>query len=267
MISPLATVPANHNPARKDHRVRTQVHSYVVHMTGSSIVSKAIKKGVSPIEECLRYYCGKRTSSHYLIGYDGQIYALTNEALRVGHVGVYAPERAAYLDGGWKRDAVVHSQGEKLGPLSAETVFQWGRSWPHYESPQHLFPGRSVNDVSIASEMPPVGYYRKGHWHVLPGMRRWAFTRHTKEQHYAVARLAADIAQRYDWPDNWLEDPKGGPRSPRLLGHEDVDLFGRSDRGGGWDPGYLRIEPRWDWPLVYRAIRAILRGLAAESAV
>jgi N-acetyl-anhydromuramyl-L-alanine amidase AmpD len=266
--SPLAEVPAGHDAlrGRKLPAIDRVIERYVVHMTGSTIVGKAVAAGKDPIRRCLDYYCGKPTgSSHYLIDFAGHIHALTDERIRIGHVGVTAAERAAYLDGSWARGAVP--KAPDVEPISPAAVDAWHAAWPHYHSPQHLFGPKSVNDCSVASEMPPAGYHVKGIWRPLPGMELWPGTRHTLEQHLAVAELAVDLAHRHRWPSTWTVDPKGGPRTPRVLGHEDVDLFGRADAGGGWDPGALRRSPRWDWKAVSMAIAMLRAGSPRQQAL
>jgi hypothetical protein len=78
--------------------------------------------------------------------------------------------------------------------------------------------------------------------------------RFTKAQHDSVARLAVDVARRNHWPANeeWW-------RSPRLLGHEDLTPITRKDSKGGWDPGYLRERPYFDWDYVYTEIQRLWR--------
>ena len=93
--------------SRKSRKREHDVFGLTVHMTGSTIVSKAIKKGKDPIEYCHEYYTNKSQSSHYLIGYDGTLYFYTQELLAPPHVGVYSKERTAYLNGSWKKGKVV----------------------------------------------------------------------------------------------------------------------------------------------------------------
>jgi hypothetical protein len=266
-LSPLAKTPPGHEPLRRPVTERARsITRFVVHMTGSSIVSKAVRRGTKPVDACLDYYCANKTSSHYLIDLDGTIYALTDERIRVGHVGVYADERRCYLDGSWAQGALP-KESPDVKVISREAVAQWHQAWPAYESPQHLFSTRSINDCSVASEMPPAGYYVGGIWRQLPGVELWGGTRHTVEQHVAVAQLALDLATRHAWPAHWLRDQHGGPRTPWVLGHEDVDLFGRADAGGGWDPGALRSRARWDWWAVYCAIGILRVGATRDDAV
>jgi hypothetical protein len=79
--------------------------------------------------------------------------------------------------------------------------------------------------------------------------------RFTRAQHDTVAAPAIDIVDRNGWPsgEEWW-------RTPRLLGHEDLKPISRHDKGGGWDPGYLRDEPYFDWSYVYQRIEDLLDG-------
>ncbi len=216
-----------------------------VHMTGRSIVARALERDEDPLEHTLSHYTQKRTSSHYLLHWAGELWQMTDDRIRVDHIGVYEKERALYLGGGWARGEPDH----KDRVISAKTVKMWKAAWPGYKSPQHLFPTHSVNNVSVGVEMPPCfvsGKYlaeplRDGLWH-------------TSAQHLGVALLACDLASRHGWKGNWWIDPKGGPRTPILPGHEDCDLYGRSQPSGGWDPGVLRSDPRWDWDTVIHLI-------------
>jgi N-acetyl-anhydromuramyl-L-alanine amidase AmpD len=67
--------------------------------------------------------------------------------------------------------------------------------------------------------------------------------RFTKAQHDTLIDLAKEISVRHGWPAGWH-------RTPRLLGHEDVDILNRMDKGGGWDPGSLRSAPYFDFSYV-----------------
>ncbi len=61
----------------------------------------------------------------------------------------------------------------------------------------------------------------------------------TRAQHESALGLAIDAGNRHGFPDGWRA-------TSRLLGHEDVDPIERSDVGGGWDPGFLRVSPYFD---------------------
>ncbi len=229
----------------RERRATEPVEHLVAHMTGRTFIAAAIKRGDDPLEALLSYYTSKRTSSHYLGGWAGELYQMTDDRIRVDHVGVYATERRLYLRGGWARGKPDH-EGRVI---AAATVRRWREAWPEYKSPQHLFAGKAINDRSCGIEMPPCWVGGKYIAEPLrPGL--W----HTAAQHCLYAMLACDLADRHGWRPNWWIDPKGGPRSPTLPGHCDVDLYGRSQKSGGWDPGALRKSPRWDWPTVQSLI-------------
>ncbi len=59
--------------------------------------------------------------------------------------------------------------------------------------------------------------------------------------------LCADIGKRHGFPDGWQH-------TSRLVGHEDVDILERMDSHGGWDPGYLRAQPYFDFRYVRNRI-------------
>jgi N-acetyl-anhydromuramyl-L-alanine amidase AmpD len=65
----------------------------------------------------------------------------------------------------------------------------------------------------------------------------------TEAQHRALVALGRDLAARHGWPAGW-------GRTPRLVGHEDVQLLERQDAGGGWDPGALRAKPYIDFEFI-----------------
>ena len=248
----------------RERRANEPVEHLVAHMTGRTFIAKAIKRGDDPLEALLAYYTQKRTSSHYLGGWHGELWQMTDDRIRVPHVGVTAAERRLYLSGAW-REGVADPDGRVI---SQATLGYWDRAWPQYPSPQSLFRSRSINDRSVGMEMPPCwvgGVYlaeplRDGLWH-------------TAAQHCLCAMLACDLADRHGWRPNWWIDPRGGPRTLTLPGHEDVDLYGRSQKSGGWDPGALRKSPRWDWPtvramigfrLISPTVRAFLSRVSAS---
>jgi len=136
-------------------------------------------------------------------------------------------ERVRYLSGDWKVDPL----------LPASVILRWHRRW-RKDSPQHLYPGSSPNEVYVGVELPPV----------VPALEDGLW--YTEAQHAAVAELAEDLRIRHNWPG--FKNP-----SPRLVGHEDLDAYGRWDTGGGWDPGYLRPTPRFRWDMVYAHLAAV----------
>lgn len=255
----------------RDSKERSVAVTHIVaHQTGATWLAKQLKanpslSGKALTDKCLQwilqYYWTKgsrpegSTSSHYFIWWDGRIFQLTDDHLRVPHVGVSPGERASYLDGSWAKGARAMGQGKEglLKPISERALREWRAAWPKYKSPQHLFPTRYINDCSVGVEMAPcVSNGRVLAEPFAEGMR------FTLAQHVSFALLTWDVAQRWSWSGDWLVDPKGGPWSPRVAGHSDFDLYGRSTAAAGmWDPGGHRSQPWWDWRFVYGTLRAM----------
>jgi N-acetyl-anhydromuramyl-L-alanine amidase AmpD len=131
-------------------------------------------------------------------------------------------------------------------------VKRWGERWPGYANPLDLLPGsKFANAPYVQIEMIPCVYGGKRKdlpAPLAPGLR------FTRAQHDAVAALYVDLAKRHSWPAEWW-------RTPRVVGHEDVTPASRHDKNGGWDPGFLRAQPYFDWPHVIREIGRLL-GMA-----
>lgn len=208
-------------PAHRTRRRTMKPWGLCVHTSGRGIVARAQKANRPVIDLALEWYRAKEQSGvHYVIDYDGTIYQMLEDNIRGAHVGISVSERLSYLSGRWRKTA------RALG------VELWRERWPGHRSPQHLYPTRSPNGCYVGVELVPLPSGRVG----ADGL--WF----TREQHQAVAELARDLAARHDWPDYW-------ERSPRFLGHEDIDAFARWDLAGGWDPGSMRPRPRFDWVL------------------
>jgi len=224
--SPLATQVVDLVPDRPRGR---PVFGLVVHCSGRSIVEKAQRAGADVLEYVVGYYRAAEYSAHYVIGHDGGIVQVTADDRRVPHVGVTADERTLYRSGRWRTDK----------RLVASAVQRWDARWFPWVSPNVLFPSTAPNDDYVGVELPPLAKpTADGLWYTLA-------------QHQAVARLASDLRARHGWP-SW---PSRGAPCQRLLGHEDLDAFGRWDKGGGWDPGALRAQPRFLWSAVQAGLR------------
>lgn len=218
MISPIA----NQRPSKRPRFRRMKPWGFLVHTSGRGIIDRAERKRVSPISLALAWYRSKG-SVHYVIDHDGTIFQMLDDDRRGAHVGISLRERLSYLSGRW----IIN----KKIPFKARLL--WKNRWPDFKSPQHLYPTKSPNACYIGVELLPLA-----NEDVEPG-GLWF----TPAQHAAVRDLALDLAGRHGWPEGWMG-------TPRLVGHEDVDAFARWDGRGGWDPGAMRIRPRFSWDLV-----------------
>jgi hypothetical protein len=221
---------ANWAPASRARFRKMKPWGVALHTSGRGITKRAKRLGVPAISLALRWYRDYDQSGvHYVIDHDGTIYQMLEDHVRGAHIGISRSERRAYLSGAWIREVA-----EKA---SVSSVVAWQTRWPRIPSPQHLYPTRSPNGCYVGVEMLPLSPEDVG----PDGL--WF----TKAQHESAGALARDIAIRHSWPIGW-------ERSPRLVGHEDIDAYARWDKGGGWDPGAMRANPRWDWDLVMARI-------------
>lgn len=219
-----------------------KVFGVCLHTTGSGVPTKAKNTGRRTIDVAMASYFASQCGSngyfwggpHYVIDHDGAIYQIADDNVVTAHCG--GSFRSIYLNGTWVNRA------------PARAVAEWHRQWPTYKSPQHLFPSKSPNTDFIGVEMIPC----------IDGLGKpWeAGLRFTESQHKAARDLVDEIGMRWGFPIDWRE-------SARLLGHEDLQpilysasdtapgsKFGRSDKGGGWDPGNLREAPYFDFGFV-----------------
>lgn len=225
--SPVAKpVPGVRNPSGA---LKQQMWGYLAHTTGGGITAKAKKYGKDPLAVAIEAYIAMQNGSegylwggpHYVIPHDGSIHQLAPDDLMMNHCG--GGNRGRYFDGTWRS-------------VFAVATSQWDAKWgPRFKHPYTLFPSRSPNQDYIGVELIPVG---DGFGTPMaPGLR------FTREQHDACAALGKDLGTRHGWPADWQH-------SNRFVGHEDVDPLNRADAGGGWDPGYLRAKPYFDFPYV-----------------
>lgn len=224
-----------------------KVYGLVVHTTGGSLPGKAIAGGKYPTDRAVDYYTSKNViGCHYINGWKGlegqDLVQIANERKKPKGVGT-AKQRQSIKKGRFEAD------------LPDVLVEIWRRRWPGYDNSLTLLPALP-NECCIHVECIPVYYYMNDKAHISkehPPMRPGL--RFTKAQHDTIALLACDIAVRNGWPLNekWW-------RTPRLLGHEDITPISRKDKNGGWDPGYLRRAPYFDWDYVYLKIEEIARS-------
>lgn len=205
---------------------------YLLHTTGGGVTDQARREHRDPLEVAIATYIASQNGSNgykwggpgYVIPHDGSIHQLAPDNIETEHAG--GPHREEYLSREWEHDPKI----------KAPTVEQWHRRWPFHPNPYSLFPSHRPNVDYVGCEMIPIGDGFGGE-PMRPGLR------FTKAQHDAAIALGRDLGARHGWPAGWS-------LSSRLVGHEDVDPIERSDAGGGWDPGWLRASPYFDFQYV-----------------
>lgn len=210
---------------------------FLIHTTGGGITDKAKRTGRTPIDVAIETYIASQNGSngykwggpHYVGDHDGTLYQIAPDNVKTAHAG----DRSDKYPSGTRP---LYLSGEWLAHVSAATASQWSARWPGKRHPYSLFPSTSPNTDYIAIELIPIGDGFGG-VPMAPGLR------FTLAQHDVCIRLGRDLAQRHGWPAGWH-------LTGRLVGHEDVDPIHRSDTRGGWDPGYLRERPYFDFAYV-----------------
>lgn len=222
--SPLAIQAEARDPRAATRR---QPWGLLLHTTGGGVTARAKERGASPLEVALRVYRSSQDGAngylwggpHYVLDHGGVLHQIAPDDALTSHCG--GTDRADYLDGTWTKRA------------TAAVVERWRLQWPGKRHPYQLFPSKTPNADYIGVEMIPIGDGFGGA-PMRPGLR------FTLAQHVAAVALARDCAGRHGWPGDFH-------RSSRLLGHEDVQPINRDDKHGGWDPGWLRAEPYFDF--------------------
>lgn len=207
----------------------------VTHTTGRSLPTTARKRGEYPTVTAVNYYSGSR-GCHYVNGYrghkGGDLLQMAHENEQAHGVGT-SDQRASIFGRRWEKD------------LPPSLVERWKERWPGYANPLDLLPGtKTANSCCLHVECIPL----TKEW-IAKGFEPHGDTLFTYEQHRTVAALYCDVAKRNGWSDEWW-------RTPAMLGHEDLCPIDRHDRRGGWDPGWLRASPYFDWYLVVDIICA-----------
>jgi N-acetylmuramoyl-L-alanine amidase len=236
-----------------------RAYGLVVHSTPREIPATARKKGVHHMVEAAERYLERR-GCHYINGWTGidggDLLQLANERTQADGVGV-TNDKDPSKD---QRHSI--NAGRFEADLPPVLVRLWRQRWPDYHTSLDLLPGtKTANSCYIHVECVPCVFHLDGQTLIGEGvepMRRGL--RFTRAQHDAVAALALDVALRNGWQDDeeWW-------RTPRLLGHEDLTPISRHDTNGGWDPGYLREAPYFDWDYVYAQIEQIRQRGEAEA--
>lgn len=221
---------------RAPYLQRATIAAIVVHNTSRGPANRSKKGGYRhpAVHYALNYYIdGDGGFPHYVIDFNGTIYATCDER-RIAH------------HAGW-----VHPGGAKFFKLRWTAPRWWSRVWSPQGAvtPLNLLPkgARSPNHRTIGVELL-----------ILPDLS------YTPEQYRALARLVVDIQRR----NADVHIPSAPSRG--LLGHEDfapvTGKGGRADPKGGWDPGAHREKPYFDWQRVWVEIQAVAPGFGATGA-
>jgi N-acetylmuramoyl-L-alanine amidase len=214
---------------------RGKPYGALYHTTGRGIVTEAKADKKTPLAVALETYIASQNGSngyfwggpHYVIDHDGSRHQIAPDNALTAHAG--GDNRSAYLSGYWET---------KVSPA---TLAAWRKQWwPRYKHPYSLFPSKSPNHDYVGIEMIACG--------AGFGTPMRAGLLFTKAQHDSAIALADDLAQRHGWPKGWA-------KGARLVGHEDVDILNRMDARGGWDPGWLRAKPYFDFGYVRGAVK------------
>jgi len=202
----------------------------LLHTTGGGVTPLAKKKKQLPVDVAIRIYIGSQNGSNgymwggpgYVLEHNGTLHQIAPDNILTNHCG--GDDRAKYVGGSWIKEA------------SPAALAKWHAQWgPRYKAPNQLYPSKSPNTDYVGVEMIPCG---DGFGIPMrPGLR------FSKEQHDMAIDLGREMAKRHEWPAGWQ-------RGSRLVGHEDVQLLNRMDKNGGWDPGWLREKPYFDFDYV-----------------
>ncbi len=228
MLSPLAITLRGLRKAPYKMKAVSQI---VIHMTSRGPVNRSKKNGYRKpaITYALDHYLnGREGFPHYVVDFNGTIYATCDERYIAYHAG-------------W-----VHQGGAELFRKSDWRAPVWWKGvWSRFglKSPIDLLPkgaaGPNARSIGIELLISPKLTY-------------------TDQQYRALARLVVDIERRHG-----LAIPRAP--CPTLLGHEDyapvLGKGGRSDSRGGWDPGAHRTKPFFSWSKLW----SYMRGSGATS--
>jgi len=231
-------------PKPRETGKREMTIGLCVHVTGVGIYAgKRTEK--QALDRALDIYAGKNAPfAHYVIGRDGTLYQIADDAMRAWHAGIDREQRGIYSSGAWRRK------------VSSDVYAAWRQSFPTFDDPLDLVRGRDPNDVYVSVELQS-------------GPRSSDVP--TDEQYVKLRDLILDVWDDFDLPkwSKWDGTPWIGfwpmmRREGRLVGHEDVEPLERTNRSGGWDPGALArggfLRPaRFDWERLFTLLEQASR--------
>jgi hypothetical protein len=234
-----------------------RIYGLVVHTTGSGLPAAARDRGAYHTVQAVDHY-SRSHGCHYVNGWrgaaGGDLLQLANEREQASGVGVTNKKDPSKDQ---RRSIEAGRFDIDLPPVLSRL---WHERWPDYEHSLELLPGtQTANSCYVHVECVPCVYHFSKALVTSDEPLRNGL-RFTRAQHDTIALLAMDVAERNAWPAEvqWW-------RSPRLVGHEDLTPLSRHDDRGGWDPGYLRELPYFDWDYVYEQIEQLqLHGTASR---
>jgi N-acetyl-anhydromuramyl-L-alanine amidase AmpD len=229
VLSPLAITLDGLRPGK----ARKRVTHVVVHTTGSKQAIDSKKSGWKKpaVSFALAIYRNPNIVGfpHYVIDFNGTIYAVTDERHVASHAGWGKGGDAVFKAASWRSPAWWLSV--------------WGSRG--FRSPLDLLPSgvTGPNTESIGIEL-----------------LNTTTQQYTDEQYRALARLIVDIEKRHGLAIS-------SAPSPKLLGHEDFSPHTRADGNGGWDPGAHRKNPRFSWGKLWSYMRGSASTPTSTSTV
>lgn len=203
---------------------RGKANRLLIHSTGPGMAKYARTYKLTDEETVSRVYGNPGNSCAHVVGLpDGTRIRTTAYSLVAPHCGVSKVQRQRLLDGSWR------------AWTSDEAEAQWDKWWPGVKSPQHLFPTASGNDSCEGFET----------WK-LDEIDPETTSYYTIHQYRSTAQWVVERERALGFVAEGV----------RLLTHDALDPFERWDSKGGRDPGAMRPNPFYNWPLLLECIAA-----------
>ncbi len=231
------------------------LYGFVIHATGSGIVTRALDRNQNPNLAVCDYYDEPDANAphavvswldgeplRWVIPADGEnvdVWVISPDEYRAWHAGISKKWIRRYgEDGGW-RCWIKTRDGIEEMPEPDDRYNSWGKRWPNANGPLELVPGNDPNQVCLGVEVVvPVAKTARGGWRRLPFSER---------QHDATAWW---VAQKIAEHEMSHED-----RESFCLGHGDLHPVARYAAWGEWDPGAPRY---WNWTRFHERLKAYL---------